>query len=311
VKTKQRVREDEDAPKKRKYYKPDIEAVREKMSQLATRRSKGWKSTEGKNLIRILPPWSKAGQWFKEAMNHYVPDGKGKKKMIGCPTLNGERCAICERRAKFHESNSIAKQKMAEALTPAISFHVNMVDLKNADKGVQTGRLTEKIINDLLEYFVDPEWGDFTSPKRGHNMIFVREGDGMQSRYSIKPQRNPSSLEDMEWLEQIKNLDKAYPTATYGETRALLKELDADDEDDEDDDDGDEEDDAPRSRRPGKKRRAAKDDEDEDETGDEEDEEEDADEEEEDETPPRKKKAKSVKKKRRVVEEDDEEEDDE
>ena len=259
MKTRQRVQEEEEAPKARKYFKPDIEAVRKKMSQIQSRRSKQWKPTVGKNLIRILPPWSKSGQWFKEAMSHYVPDGQGKKKLIGCPTLAGDRCAICERRAKFHESNSLAKQKQAEALTPAISFHVNMIDLKDPEKGVQTARLSEKTISDLLEYFIDSEWGDFTSPKRGHNLILVREGEGMQTRYSIKPQRNPSPIEDMTLLDSIVDLDKQYPTPNYGETRALLKELDADDEDDEEDEE-DEEEEAPR--RGLKKRRVVEDDED-------------------------------------------------
>lgn len=243
MKTKQRVRdEEEETPTVRKYFRPDIDAVRKKMAQMKSRRSSMWKPVTGKNMIRILPPWSKSGQWFKEAMAHWVdaPGGGGKRRMIGCPTLGGERCAICERRAKYGESSSLKKQKMSEKLAPSLSFHVNMVDLKDPEAGVQTARLTEKTIGDLLEYFMDPEWGDFTSPKKGHSLILVREGEGMQTKYSIKPQRNSSPLDDMGWLDSINDLDKSFRTPTFAETVAFLRELDGEDADEDEDEDDDE-----------------------------------------------------------------------
>jgi hypothetical protein len=220
------------------YHRPDVDAIKKQIKRLRQRKGRIWKPTKGNNLIRILPPWSDEGTWYKEVMTHFKP------KTINCPTLVGKRCAICERRQKLRASASPVKQKAADALEARVSYFINMVDLKSKDEGVQIGRLSEKTVTDLLEYFVDGDWGDFSDPRSGYNIVLHRLGEGQATKYTIKPKRTQSRIEKASWLKQLHDLDKRFEIPSFAETRAAFEEEEEEEEEDysadEEDDEGEE-----------------------------------------------------------------------
>lgn len=233
--------------KKIRYFKPNMALVRQQMKKLKTKRGGTWRPEKGKNIIRILPPWSEEGYWYKDALRHYVP-GKGKtgegKGVIPCSANDGSRCAICDMRTKLGESAKPSRQKMADELKPSREYYVNLVDMNNADAGVQVGRLAESVINKLLEYMLEPEWGDFTDPHEGYNVILTRTGEGLKTQYDVRLSKTSTPLKTKRWLRKLQDLDKLFPSASYADTRAFLaKDEEAEEEDDEDYDYEDEDDD--------------------------------------------------------------------
>jgi hypothetical protein len=218
-----------------------MKKIRAQMRKIKARRGNYWKPDKGKNIIRILPPWSADGFWYKDTLRHYVSFGEGPKKTIFCPVHNGDRCAVCDLRTKLRESKRKSDQKHADAIRPSLDFHVNMIDLKDKETGVQVGRLTETVVNSLLEYMMDADWGDFTDPRRGYNVIINREGEQLQTKYTVHLQRKQSRLEQANWLKELKDLDELYPEATYEETVAFLGHDDDEEEDEEYEDEEEEE----------------------------------------------------------------------
>ena len=85
----------EKTKKKKKYYSANRDRLQKKMDSLDTGRF--FKPKEGKNTVRILPPWSKEGLWYKEATLHYgLNNEEGKSRGYPCLKQFGEDCPICE-----------------------------------------------------------------------------------------------------------------------------------------------------------------------------------------------------------------------
>jgi hypothetical protein len=213
--------------------------IREQMRKLKSRRGGIWKPEIGKNTIRILPPWSSEGLWYKESLTHYVK-AEGKTRAINCPGIEGEACYICETRDDLRRSPRRSDQKQAESLRPELQYIVNMVDMENPDDGVQMGKLSTGVVNELLTYFMDNEWGDFTDPRRGYNVIVVRIGAGLQTQYSVKLSRKATRVKKTSWLNSLLDLDEKFVPASYSETQAIFGEGDEEEEYEEEEDDEEE-----------------------------------------------------------------------
>ena len=257
-----------DKEKKAKYYSADMDKLQKKLAEIGT--GSFFKAKEGKNTIRILPPWSKAGLWYKEGVIHYgFKSDSGKDRGYACLKQFGKECPICEKREELIKQGPEGKE-LADKLRGRNKFYANVLDYKTG-KAMIWG-FSAKILGVLLSYCSDPDFGDISNPETGFDVVVERTGTGpLDTRYEVRCRPKASEIEVEGWEDGIKNLDeevieetdedklREVVEAKYGDTLPKKGAEKKKDEDDDDDDDEDEDDDKK------KKKKSSDDDDDEDE----------------------------------------------
>jgi len=206
--------------KKGKWFKPNVEEIKKKMVSLASKRGKLWKPKDGKNTIRILPSASKKGLWFYEATFHYGVN-------LPCLKMIGEKCPVCRHKDKLLQSSSDDKLELANELEGKTRILFNIVDLTDEDTkelGVQVWGHSETTLQKLMYIWNDPEWGDFTDPEEGYDIIVEKTDQRGPDAYKIRPRRNPSKIEKMKWLKKMKKLHKVLTPPTRIDAKRRLAE---------------------------------------------------------------------------------------
>jgi hypothetical protein len=286
--------------KKKKYYTADQDKLMKKMEELGS--GDYFKPKEGKNVVRILPPWSDNGLWYKEATLHYgLKNEEGKERGYPCLKMFDKDCPICEKREELL-AGSKEDKKVGEKLRARTKFYTNV--LIPATGKVMIWGFSQKTLGTLLSYCGDPDYGDISSPEEGFDVIINRTGTGkLDTRYDIRVRPKSSAIdEDSKWADLLKDLDTVVTEVDEGDLEEILElnfgatdSSDDDDEDDEDkpkrkkkddEDEDDEKEEDEDDEEPRKKKKVKED--------DDEDEEDDDDEDEEEEKPRRKKKKKVV-----------------
>jgi len=287
-----------------------------------------FKLVDGKQVVRILPPWSEAGLFYKK-VGYHRPPGKGDaNKKVVCPNYTyGEKdaCPICKARAR------VFKDMGKDAARPyAIQKRalVNVLDMKKADGQVYVLDAAASIMNPILNFMAEEDSDQIVDPNKGYNVLIVRKNDGGFTKYEVMIKPGEFDLEEKGYdvddiLDNLNDLDSFVKEPDPDDFSEILEALNASaygdeqevgiDDDEEpkpkskkklqskkvvDDDDDEEEEAKPVVKAKGSKKKAAV-----------VDDEEEEDEEEEPVARPAKKKAKPV-----VVDEDEdegEEEDDE
>jgi hypothetical protein len=109
----------------------------------------------------------------------------------------------------------------------------NIVDLDNVEKGVQVYTSGIKILQDILAYFADPDWGDVTHPEHGYDIVIDREGTTREStKYQVRARKNPTAVPNIELLSGLKNLDSFVKVVTYEQQSAIYEGMPAEEAED-------------------------------------------------------------------------------
>lgn len=207
--------------KKGKWFKPNLKLIQKKMIELQKKKRNWWKPRDGRNIVRFLPAATKTGMWYYDIAFHYGP---------GLPCLAGRSpkgCPVCKLRQKLLNSSSKSKQKLAKDISPQIRVLFNIVDLTDdagKERGVQVYAHTDTTLSKLMTFWNDPEWGDFTDPVEGYDVIIEKTNEKGPNAYKIRPRRNPSKLAKMSWLKNMKKLSKVHKIPTYMEAKRRLYE---------------------------------------------------------------------------------------
>jgi len=100
--------------------------------------AKFWKPADGKNEIRIMPPWSAdkpyAGQFWREVAQHWNISEEQRSPVLcpkNTPDLDGD-CPICEyvEELRAHKDN-VSAQEIAKNLRAKFAYFINVVDLSD------------------------------------------------------------------------------------------------------------------------------------------------------------------------------------
>lgn len=182
----------------------DMEKIKRQAEELGTGR--WWKPKQGKNVIRILPPWDDGGLFYFETALHYGFQVEGRNRAFPCLRVMGKKsCPACEVMTELKEGSAEDK-KLASRLEPRRKFYVNLIDRANPEV-VQVGSFSGKGLRTLLNYMQDPDWGDFTDPEEGHDVVVERTGSTMtDTRYDIRIKPKPSEVGVEDWEEKLVNL---------------------------------------------------------------------------------------------------------
>lgn len=248
-----------------------------------------FKLKDGRQVLRVLPPWSEKGQFYMKVGYHRKP-GKSMEKVV-CPVYTfGEKdtCPICKARAKVYKSMGKDAGRPYQIQKRAL---LNVLDMKLADGKVYVLDAAASIVNPILNMIAEMDSDQIIDPNKGSNILITRKDDGGFTKYEVQIMPSQTDLEEKGYdvddiLDNLYQLDEfikmpapddfteildALNEATYGES-----DTDSDDDDDDDDDetpapkkkskvvDDDDDDDEPAP--PKKKSKPVVDDDDEDET---------------------------------------------
>lgn len=209
-----------------------------------------WTPPEGKSQIRILPSSDEDQFFYKATGIHRIDD-----QNVYCPKLTtGAPCPICETVSKLWASKRPEDITLAKKLKARKKFYSNVIVRKlDSDgevvesDGPYIWTFGVKMLDKLLNYIFDKDFGDLTSLKNGWDFVVEKgEKDGFPNYDNSKPRVHStpagSSDEIADWLERAHDVYGFVDNnvKSYKEIQAVLLQEDDIDDDTTDDEPEDE-----------------------------------------------------------------------
>lgn len=224
-------------------------------------RVKYWKPRDGKNRIRLMPPWStdpsnvNAGQFWREVYVHWSVGQNGRDEENGasfsCPVKTpggpGGHCPICVQVDRLRATKDPVDAEMAKDLRAKQRLYSNVVDLDDptytpadigewresqqdkdrecpfsvGDTKVQVWSYGPQIFKELLDVFTDQI--DITDLSKGHDVILTREGKGRETKYRMRISPTPTKHNFVGPVaERLVDLDRLMPFTAPENMQAAL-----------------------------------------------------------------------------------------
>lgn len=202
-------------------------------------RTRSWFYTlqkEGTYVLRVLPPYSEAGVWFKQFRQYFFEVAGQPKTLIAPYGLTTAEDPIFAKRRELAKLEDKANDELVRKLTSSTRFLMNVVVISGPDgrsikDGVTVISLPKRVKDQLVQFDTDPSAGytNITSLDKGFNVVIKKEGSGITTTYSVMPQRQSSDLAAVaaaagvdisNW--ELVNLDEQLTPASTEELQAVL-----------------------------------------------------------------------------------------
>lgn len=179
----------------------------ERLGQVEMGGSDFWKPPQGVSTIRILPPVGEMGDvFFVEVGQHYYEENAAP---LYCPQIGGVGdCPLCQLNDALYRSG---QKEAAKKFRPGRAFFMNIIDRKHPENGVQIWAPGTTVLGQLSSIISDPDYGDISDLEAGFDIKVERTGEDRQTKYQVRPARNPTPLsanqEDVDtWLQDATDL---------------------------------------------------------------------------------------------------------
>lgn len=241
----------------------NLENMQKEAAALPSGGSAFFKPHQGKNVVRMLPPPKGKKQWLSYHKHHFSI-GNERKNVICAKAQYGQPCPLCSKAAKLRSTGNKLDLRKARALEPTSQVYMNVVDMKNPEKGVQLWTMTPSVFKGVMDAIELAGVSNPAHPLKGFNIIFKRKGEGLNTRYSgytlareatelpgweelLPAQKDLLTVEEAPSDEQMEEaLNGTFEERDFKSRKASVKKKDDDAEDaefEEDGDDGDDDDD--------------------------------------------------------------------
>lgn len=212
-----------------------VDSRREKYEQEAQSLKEGyekgtitfWGPKVGKNIIRILPPKNReedADAVFFTKIKVHWGVGPGKKRTTCRKTVDpNQSCPACEYSDELIASGRKEDVIAGRNLSANEKYVMCVVDVQDTSKGVQIFEASRTLFNDILQLFLDEDYGDIDSLETGRHVKIERVGTGkFDTKYTVIPAGNPTRV-DSRIMEKVLDLTALYQIPTLEEVEATLK----------------------------------------------------------------------------------------
>lgn len=183
-------------------YASDTSAIAKKLEEFKSRKSLYWKPAKGKNEIRILPPVPPANTFYHDAAGHYNVGGR----FYTCNRSFEKPCRICRRSDEWLASSDTRLLKLGHDISARSQNLVNMIDLAHPETGVQTATLPDTVLQELVGLYMEPDYGNFTHPETGFDVVWMKEGEGLRTKHQVRLRPKSTPLAERKWLKKMKDL---------------------------------------------------------------------------------------------------------
>jgi len=193
-------------------------------------------------ILRVRPLFcGEDEEYIQPVTQHYLG---ATLKGVYSPTTVGDPCAINERYQELNDSDDSDDKDIAKSMVPREKYMMPCiiyadVNGKSVDKE-KSGRLVQLskgLYEDIIDLFLDEEWGDPTDPVKGYDLKLIREGTGKNdTEYSVSPCKNTPAPKGFNQVDLPDMINKLLPS--YEETESKIKAFlhDSPESDDDDDD---------------------------------------------------------------------------
>lgn len=191
-----------------KYHPVNKERARAAQDEISRSRRQFWRPKEGKNMIRIMPRPSADGDFWLKTGQHYNvgPD----RKILMCPLASGvaDDCYLCDLSEKLRAGDD-ADAEEGKDLRVRIQWLMNIVDLREPERGIQQWFAPQTAMQGVFTYVDDEEFndGNIDDPENGYDMRVTKTGEGLNTEYDVRARKNASAFEHDELLDDIPELD--------------------------------------------------------------------------------------------------------
>lgn len=208
----------------------DLDSIRNKLNSLQKSTSKKsdfiWKPETGKNQIRIVPYQFNKENPFIEGYFHY---NLGRKTYLS-PQTYGESDPIVEFSEQLKSTGVKEDWQLGRKLEPKMRIYVPVLVRGKENEGVKLWGFGKTVYQELLNYIVDPDYGDITDLKNGRDVVVTyvpAEGANYpKTSIMIKPNPTPATedraVADMV-LNQQSDFFDVFEKRSYDELKNALE----------------------------------------------------------------------------------------
>ncbi len=154
---------------------------------------------KGRTVLRVLPPFSADGVWFREMTEYYFKIGD-EHYFLTSPRDFGLPDPLWDWGRSIYQEGDEAAIKEAKRFRPKTKYLMNVLILSDPDQktslesGIKVLKAPTTVRRALVGYDYESEWGDITNPENGFNMSVEREGEKLNTKYSVIPGRERSNI---------------------------------------------------------------------------------------------------------------------
>lgn len=223
-----------------------------------------YKLTDGKHLLRILPPWAEDGLFYQKVGFHRPPGRENVSTKVICPDYTFDSkgtCPICKAKARVYKqlgkdaAKDFAYQKRA---------YLNVLNMRKNEDGspdtnVYTLEAPATVMNPILNFMAEENSDQLLDPSEGYNVLITRKKDKGFTKYEVMVKPGNVDLAERgfdvdEILESLHDLGAKVTEPDPEDFQEILNELNEAAFGGEDGGSPEEDDDAP----PAKKLKSAK-----------------------------------------------------
>lgn len=190
-----------------------------------------WKTpASGKAVIRLVPyPHTEDHSPFLEYHYHYGI----LNRPIVCPKkTHGEECPLCDMVDELWKGDK-EDQKLAKQYMAKMRIHIPVLVRGEEDQGVRFYSCGTQVYEKLLEHMIDPDYGDITDIKEGHDVTLTLTPASGENRFPstsvvLKPKKTPlaaSKAEAERVVASTPNFGDLVTTDTYKEIEEIRDKL--------------------------------------------------------------------------------------
>lgn len=195
----------------------DIDDLRHELEDIESRSNRGpfFTPQEGRNVIRVLPTWAEGKRFYVKIYGHWI---NAKKTSYLCLNkMKGEKCYLCEVMEVLRDAG---ERKKAGQLTPSVRYHMQVIDRKNPEAGVQIFNAGSTIFQSIGLLLDDEDWKDLLDLEKGTDLVLERTGQGLDTDYpSTRPRKNPSPAGIVKG--DLLDLESLLTWSSYDEMKAM------------------------------------------------------------------------------------------
>jgi hypothetical protein len=208
----------------------NLDAIKSRLNSLKNtnnRTSNIWKPDPGETQIRIAPYIHNRENPFIELYFHY---NIGKRSILS-PVSFGRPDPIVEFAEKLKQTGDKEDWVMGRKLEPKMRVYAPVIIRGQENEGVKFWGFGKQVYEELLAFFVDPDYGDLSDPKSGRDIVVTDKSPEeagktyAETTIRVKPKETPIT-ESQDVLEKIKTqpqITELFPEPSYDDLKIQLQ----------------------------------------------------------------------------------------
>jgi len=208
-----------------------------------------FKSTEDKQKVRQVPyPHNPDGEPFVDVWFHYNIAGV---RSLVCPKMtHGQPCPVCELADEIREQGTKDSWAMYKKFAAKLRTYSPVIVRGKEDEGIKLWGYGVTIFENLLEKYLDKDWGNLSDVKTGRDLTVWsipkgapgNESDFIKPKMDVSPNQTVMLKKKAEIVALIEAIPdylhdgETFAVKSYEELQDIVRKLsDAEDDYDEDD----------------------------------------------------------------------------